>query len=212
VKRFYAIPGLGTTKELFRDLKIKDSELIVLDWPETKSNYSLKDYAKCFIEKIDTSSDFYLVGVSLGGMICVELNDLIKPKKTFLISSSKSRKELPILVRLNTYFPLHKLLGEKLLRKINSRSGWILGIKKSEMPEFISMMDQMPYGYYLNTANYVVNWDRKTTGKNIFHLHGDADKLLPIKYIKADHVIENGTHAMIFYQAKEITAIIESVL
>jgi hypothetical protein len=31
--KIYAIPGLGTTEELYINIKIKQVEVIVLDWP-----------------------------------------------------------------------------------------------------------------------------------------------------------------------------------
>ncbi len=208
MKKIYAIPGLGTTKELFRELNIDGAEIVVLDWVTTAGNDSMKDYASRFAEKIDITKPFYLMGVSLGGMICSELSEIIKPEKTFLISSAKCRRELPRLMRFFKHFPLHLLMSEKIIRFINSYSRRIIGFEKAFLPEFIAMMDSMPDNYYKHCIRYIINWAKESPGKNIIHLHGTGDKLLKYKFVKADHIIEGGTHAMVVYKAKEISKII----
>jgi esterase/lipase len=213
LKRIYAIPGLGTTKELFRFLNIPGTELIVLEWPDPKPNDTMENYAEAFSKQIDTSAPFYLLGVSFGGMICVELNESFPAEKLFLVSSCKSRKELPLLLRLLKYFPLHKMVGEKNLRCINAISRKMIGFEKSLLPQFMHMMNSMTPNYYTYSVSIIVKWKRLFfSANNIIHIHGTADKLLPIRYVKPNHVIKNGTHAMIVNNAHEIAGIIQTYL
>ena len=111
--KMYAIPGLGTTQELFINIRIKNTEIIVLDWPIPSANDTMQSYAKKFLPLIDTSNPFYLMGVSFGGMICTELSKLISPVKTFLISTCKTRQELPWFIKTLKHIPIHLVLSEK---------------------------------------------------------------------------------------------------
>ena len=61
--KIYAIPGLGTTKELFVNIRIKNTEMIVLDWPIPSVNDTMQSYAKKFLPLIDTSKPFYIIDI-----------------------------------------------------------------------------------------------------------------------------------------------------
>ena len=98
MKTIYAIPGLGTTKDLFKNIKIPNYELKILDWPTTLPWYTLRDYSSKFIEQIDCSYPVNLIGVSFGGMLCSELSNQIKTDKVVLISSCKDISEFPTLL------------------------------------------------------------------------------------------------------------------
>lgn len=212
MKTVYAIPGLGTTEGLFSMLKLSNCKLVVLKWPETQKGMSIKDYAQEFIKQIDTSEKFYLMGVSLGGMICSELSHLLKAEKVFLISSCKNKLELPPLIKALKYLPLHKLLSENTLRKFAFHSRWLLGFEKEYEDEFVAMIQSMPKNYVKHTISMIVNWDKTSSPLNCVHLHGTKDRLLLFKNVKADHVIENGTHAMIVYQATEISKLLNELM
>lgn len=58
-------------------------------------NESLKAYVQRLSAQIDTSEEFAIVGVSFGGIVAVELNKIICPKQTILISSAMTSKQLP---------------------------------------------------------------------------------------------------------------------
>ncbi len=212
MKTIYAIPGLGTTKELFSKLQLNNCRLEVLNWPAPKEKMSLKEYAKEFIGQIKTDGEIYLMGVSLGGMLCSELSHLTNSKKTILISSCKTKKELPFLIRLLKIIPLHKVFSEKLLRKIATHSNWFLGFEKDYEDEFVAMLNSMPENYVKRTIEMVVDWKNELAPKNAIHIHGTADRLLTYKNVQADYPIKNGSHAMIIYQADEISKIVNEIV
>ncbi len=213
LKIIYAIPGLSTTKELFRYLKIENAHTIVLNWPEPRSNETMQSYAAEMAKQIDVTKPFYLLGVSFGGMLCVEIRKLIEPKKTFLISSCKNSNELPPQIKWFRYLPIHKIMPESLNRAMGRNVRRIVGFEKVFLPEFVKMVNSMPAGYFRSSFNCVISWEAKhEPDNNIIHIHGDADKLLPHKYVKADYVISGGNHAMIVYKANEISKIINTIL
>ena len=205
----YAIPGLGTTEKLYKNLRIKGVEIIVLKWPLPEKDDTMQSYAKKFLPQIDTSQQFCLLGVSFGGMLCSELSEIVSPQKTFLISTSKYRKELPWFIRLFKHVPLYKIISEKTHRKMAYEGRWFIGFGSALIPEYLGMINSMAEHYFKNCINIIVNWDRKTLPNNYIHIHGSADRLLLHKYVKADYTIKDGSHAMVVFMAEEINKIIE---
>ncbi|MFN8117717.1 MAG: hypothetical protein U0W65_16530 [Bacteroidia bacterium] len=208
----YAIPGLGTTEKLYVNTKIKGVEIIVLNWPTPEKNDTMESYARKFLPQINTNIPFCLLGVSFGGMICTELSKIISPKKIFLISSCKSRKELPWFIKTLKYIPLHRLISENQHRKMAYKGRWIIGFGKAYIPEFLGMVNSMTKNYFKYCINIIVNWNNTTLPKNTIHIHGDNDILLWYRFVKPDYTIEKGSHAMVVFQADEINKIIEKEL
>lgn len=204
LKIIYAIPGLGTTKELFNSISVPGYQIKVLDWPTPQPAWNLKDYAREFLKQIDSSGPINLLGVSFGGMLCCELADLVTVEKLVLVSSCKNRRELPGILRLLRFFPAHLLFSDRHYRSLAARSRWVIGFEKSYMPEYMKMVHAMPHNYFIRCFHMIVSWNRISNSQNIVHLHGNADRLLLYKNIKNCETIKKGTHAMIVYQAKEI--------
>lgn len=209
MKIVYAIPGLGTTKELFRYLKLQDTEVRVLDWPLLSDNETMQTLAKKMAEGIDTSKPFYLMGVSFGGMLCAEIAKIRKPLGTVLISSCKCRKELPLRFRLFRFIPIYKWVPESHLRALGKNSRLILGFDRSFIPEFHQMIDAMKPNYFKRSINCIINWqDAGCVHSNMIHIHGTGDRLLDYKNVNADFTIKKGSHAMIINKADEISLIL----
>ena len=208
----YAIPGLGTTEKLYANTVIPGVEIKVLHWPLPEKQDTMQSYARKFLPQINTSEPFCLLGVSFGGMLCTELSHIISPEKLFLVSTSKTRDELPWFIRFFKHVPIHKLLPEKQHRKMAYQGRWIVGFGKAYIPEFLGMVNSMAENYFQNCINIIVNWNGTRLPKSAIHIHGDRDKLLKYKFVKADHTISGGSHAMIVFQAEEINAIIEKEL
>jgi pimeloyl-ACP methyl ester carboxylesterase len=209
----YAIPGFGCTEILFMNIKTGEHTLRVLRWPVPEKNISLEEYARRFLDQIDTSQKFSLLGVSFGGMLCAELAEILKPERVILVSSAKNRDELPWPVRLLKYFPIYKFFSEKALRWLGSHSLWVLGVPSSFRPEMKFMIEQMPGNYFAFCIGYISNWKRRRNATGIIHIHGDADRLLWYNCVKnPDHTVPGGSHAMVVFKADEVNAALAKIL
>ena len=212
MKTIYAIPGLGTTGKLFEFMHIANCEVKILQWPEPKPDMALEHYAELFVQQMDTTKPFSLLGVSFGGMICSELSHIVNAEKVILISSCKNKTELPLIVWFQKYIPLYKLFSEKLLRRFAFNSRWILGFKKEYKATFKEMINAMPKNYVSSSIGMIVNWKNTKTPKNCIHIHGKKDHLLLYRNVTTDHCIENGGHAMIVYNAEEINGLLDRLI
>lgn len=205
----YAIPGLGTNEKLYIHTKIKNHEISILNWPTPQKNDTMASYAEKFLAQIDQSKPYCLLGVSFGGMLCVELSKIIHPQKIFLISTSKNRTELPWFIKAMKYVPIHKLISEKQHRKLAYHGKWFIGFGNAYIPEFLGMVNSMTENYFKYCINIIVNWNGKSFGNQLIHLHGTNDRLLSYNNVIANYTIEDGSHAMIVFNAEEINEIIE---
>jgi pimeloyl-ACP methyl ester carboxylesterase len=210
----YLFPGQGSDYRIFKELDWKDSyDTVNMHFPVPKKNETLSEYALRFIPLIDTSSDFILLGVSLGGMICTELTDTLNPKRTILISSAKKSEELPGRYTFQKSIRLNRMIPKKTVKK-----GAIIlqpivePDSKEDLVFFRSMLGSKDPTYLKRTVNMIINWQRTGYNPDIVHIHGDKDHTIPIKNVEADYVIENGSHMMVYTRAEEITEILNEIL
>jgi pimeloyl-ACP methyl ester carboxylesterase len=206
----YFLPGQGADERWFCKI-ILDSNFkikhIVYTIPEKRM--SMKDVAQLLVNQIDTTNKFYLVGTSLGGMLCVELADLVNPEKVILISSAKTKMELPARYRFQQRFRLNRLVPKTMIKM-----GAILlqpivePDRNKEKKTFKSMLRNKDCFYMKQSVDVIINWNRTSYAKNIVHIHGTNDHTLPIRNIKADYTIEGGSHMMTLTRGNEINTLI----
>jgi esterase/lipase len=209
----YAIPGLGTTKDLFQYIKIENTELVVLEWPLLDKNETMSSLANKMLTQIDPAKPFYLLGVSLGGMVSIEISSIKKPVKTILISSARCRKELPLLLRCLKYIPLNKFVTESQYRRIAKNSRRVLGFKREYREQFKTMVESMKPYHFSRAIQCLISWKRREClSADVIKIHGDADKLLKFRKADTDHCVKNGSHAMIVDRAAEINSILDKII
>ena len=212
--KVYLFPGQGSDYRIFKKLEWKGNyDLIPMHYPVPDKNESLHAYALRFIPFIDTTSDFILLGLSLGGMICTELADTLHPKQVILISSAKMSVELPGRYTFQKAIKLNKMVPEKTVKS----SALILQPivepdSREDLDFFRSMLGKKDPTYLKRTVDMIINWDRKDYDGKIIHIHGDKDHTIPLKNVKADFVIEDGSHMMVYTRAGEISEILNKLL
>ncbi|MCW3076651.1 MAG: hypothetical protein JWO32_1260 [Bacteroidetes bacterium] len=208
----YAIPGLATNHNIFRNIHLNDHELIVLKWPPLKKEYSLQDYAACFLDQIKDTEPFVLLGLSFGGMLAVELGKLCHPEKVILISTAKNREGLSWFLRVFKYLPLHLIIPEFFFRKFSYTFRRIIGALNSDLALLAPMVKDMPFNYFKNAIKYIVNWNNKDIPDNCILIHGTHDRLLRFNKKYVDHEIKKGTHAMIINRAEELNKLLNLII
>ena len=196
----YLMPGMAASSTIFEKIKLPEAifEMHLLEWVLPKRKETLQDYAKRMAKKI-THDDVVLIGVSFGGILVQEMKPFLKVKKVIIISSVKSNTELPRTMKIAKTTKAYKLIPTQLVENIESLVKYTFGssiIKKrlKLYEKFLSMRDKV----YLDWAiEHIINWDRVAIDTSIIHIHGDADEVFPIKYIKNCIPVAGGTHIMI---------------
>jgi hypothetical protein len=58
----------------------------------------------------------------------------------------------------------------------------------------------------------ILGWRNTVRPSGLTHIHGTADKILPIKYTQPDVVVKGGGHLMVYAQAGEVGDVIALAL
>lgn len=212
--RVYLFPGQGSDQDLFEAITLDSSyELVHITYPIPAKNTTLPEFAKLIAQQIDTTRPYIFIGVSLGGMLCTELADSFHPQKIIVISSAKCRQELPLRYRFQHTIGLNKIVparmvkaGARILQPIVEPD------RNTQKTIFRSMLKKKDPRYLKRTVNMIINWDRTSYSPTIIHIHGDADHTLPLKHIKADYIVQGGSHMMTLTKGKIINALLLKIL
>ena len=210
MKTLYLIPGTGADHRFFSRLQL-NVKTHVIEWTEWGNAQTIREYAEVLSLQIDKEESFGILGVSFGGMLAVEMSKFLNPAKLILVSSAKSYKELPSIVRLSRRVGVHYLISPRLI-KIIPFAGKIFGVSKKDKRFFDKMIDETPAGHLKKTIRSVLYWKNTVIPSKIIHIHGSQDKVIPIKNIQNPTVIKGGGHFMVYNMANEVSQIINKSL
>ncbi len=211
----YFISGLGADRRAFERIQLPDAYTVHhLDWIKPEDGESLNDYAKRLAEGIDTTQPFAVVGLSMGGMIACIMTQFLSPQKTILISSIGCNKEFPPLLKFARRTKAYKLLPRfifqpKYLWPVQQLMGTRAKAYKGLIRDFIAQTDPQFMKWAIGA---IVNWKDCDRPQAIYHIHGNKDKMFPLKYTKPDVVIEKGSHFMVWMQAGAVSKALKAAL
>ncbi|MBL7919003.1 MAG: alpha/beta hydrolase [Bacteroidia bacterium] len=182
-------------------------------YPIPEKGATMKEYASLLRKQIDTTGAYSFIGVSLGGMLCSELTDILHPQKVIIISSAKCRKELPFRYRFQKSIPIYKLFpkgaikfGARMLQPIVEPD------RNKNKAIFKSMLKNKNAKFLKRSVNMIIRWDKRNYDSTIIHIHGTKDHTLPIRKTKPTIVIEKGSHMMTLTRGKEIEVLLNEIL
>jgi pimeloyl-ACP methyl ester carboxylesterase len=211
MQTIYCISGLGADQRVFSKLDCPGYEVHYIKWLIPLKEESIGDYAKRLIHQIRHPKPI-LIGVSFGGMMCIEIAKHIKVSGIILISSIKYDAEMPRWMRLSGKFKVNKLFKLRFMKFLEPIENYRLGLETKEERNMVHDYRKNVDRKFLNwSINAVLNWKNKDVPANTFHIHGSKDKIFPIRKIKPDHNIHGG-HMMILNRSKEVNEVVNSIL
>lgn len=200
----YMMPGLAANSLIFENIKLPEStfEIHLLDWEIPLGNESLLNYAER-MSKLVKHEKAVLIGVSFGGVLVQEMAHFLDLRKLIIISSIKSNLELPLPMRIAKTTKVYKLMPTGLFQNIEALVKLSFGNSIKQRLKLYQKYMSMREKVYLDWAiEQMVLWNRIEADKNVIHIHGDADAVFPIKYIKNCIVVKGGAHVMILSKYK----------
>ena len=209
----YIISGLGADKRMFQNFSFEGYNVIHIDWIFPLENENLQNYA-LRISKNIKDENAILIGLSFGGILSVEISKIKKIKKVFLLSSAKTKFEIPFYYRVLGKLNLLRIIPSSILKRLNSLTYLVFGAKTNFEKNLLKNIIKNTDKHFLKWAlHQIMNWKNENYSENIVHIQGDSDLILPHNFIKYDYLIKGGTHFMTLNQSKEIeTIIIENLL
>lgn len=208
----YCISGLGADERIFCKLHFPDGwEPVYLKWIQPEGDEPLAQYALRLSEKIDETEPYVLVGLSLGGMLAVEITKKKHPLATILISSVATRSELPGFYRWAGQIGLHKWLPAGLYKTASFLKRYFT-TESTENKKLVQQLIREADPEFIRWGvNAIVHWKNNDVPEGVYRIHGTKDEILPLKSSKYIQSIPGGKHLMILDKAHEINPLLEQI-
>jgi len=209
MKELFLISGLGADKRVFNYLNLSGYNANHIQWIDPHPKESIESYAKRLSTQVNKPNPV-LVGISFGGMIAIEIAKQIETEKVIIISSAKSKSDVPSGYLTRT-LKLHTLIPSRFLKKPNELLFWFFGVESVKEKIMLQSIIMDTDENFLKWAiDKIVTWENNAVLTNLTHIHGTMDRMIP--YRSADYKIEGGGHLMIVNRAAEIDAILKTEL
>jgi pimeloyl-ACP methyl ester carboxylesterase len=210
MKNIYIFSGLGADKRVFQKMDFSDYNATFVDWILPSETENIESYANKLTKQIKHEKPI-LIGLSFGGIIATEIAKIIETEKVVLIASAKTKHEIPKYYRIAGKLKLHKLLPAKLMKMPNFFSFWFFGTENGNDKKILSEILKETDEKFLKWAiDKIVNWKNEIEHKNTIHIHGTADRILPINFVDCQIKVKNGGHFMTLNKAKELNRIVKT--
>ena len=192
------MPGMAASPKIFERINLgEDFESVFLEWHLPTPKQSLQHYVKELSEHIKHDNPI-LVGVSFGGVIVQELAKIVNPQKVVIISSIKTRNEMPKTFKLAQKTGLYKWLPTGALSNLSLLKKFAVNDYLKQRLKLYEIFLERDEKIYLDWAiETILHWDRQAEDSQVIHIHGDKDEVFPIQNIKNCIKLKGGTHIMI---------------
>lgn len=212
--KIYFLAGLGFDKRIFYNLELQNVDIAYLDWLEPIKNESFEDYVTRISEQIKPSEkEIILAGHSFGGIVVQKLSQIIKTKKVIIISSIKSKSEIPITLRFLKYIKLYNFFNRELILRSFPIWARAFGYNSEKGRNlFVQMISNCSDNYFKWSMDKVVHFEGFEGINNLIHIHGTNDKTFPIGKIKDPIPIKDGSHFMVFSKPEEVSEVLNEEL
>jgi pimeloyl-ACP methyl ester carboxylesterase len=211
-KHIYIFSGLGGDERIFQRLKLSGFSHSFIRWEVPLGKETIEHYASRLLIQVKISRPI-LIGLSFGGLIAIEIAKQIETGKVIIISSVKTKKEIPTIYRRGGKLRLHKLLPIQLLRGNNLFSDWVFRDTSESDKQLLKSIFLDTNNTFLRWAiDSAVRWENETCLNNLTHIHGTADRIFPIRFVTCDVKVDNGGHLLTLKNADEISDILKTIL
>lgn len=193
----YILPGMGANSDMYSGPWREIEACCYIDWPPYKQEKSITDVAKRLIESHNISPKDIVIGSSMGGMVALEMANIMGLQLVILVGSATHPSEIS---------PLAKLLMPCSCKPVVKVSQLIASISKDAISQAYCKSDS---DFIVEMSKAILNWHGYMGGSTqVVRIHGKKDK-----FITCPHdieIIEKGGHLIAVTHAKECVKFIKS--
>ncbi len=213
LKDIYCVSGLGADERVFQKLKLEGYQPVHIRWVEPERNESIADYAKRLTEQINSDTPI-VIGLSFGGIIAVEIAKQINTEKVILISSTKNQQEVPFYFKIFRWLPIYRLIPARIILWFGQLlAAWFFSLETlAERQLFKAILLDTDAKFMKWAIDRVVTWKNELIPENIYHIHGESDRIFPYRFVHEDFKIKRGGHFMIMNQAEKVSNLIQKIV
>jgi esterase/lipase len=210
MKILYLFSGLGADKRVFDFLDLTGYSVHFIEWIPPIKSESIELYASRILPQIKTSKPI-LIGVSFGGIMAMEIGKLIETDKIILISSARTKRNIPLYYKITGILAFHKVIPATFLRTVNKITYWFFGVANENEKKLLkTIIEETDISFLRWAIEKIVKWKNVTQLTNVTSIHGTHDRLLT--NTKAEHTINQGGHLMIINKSREVNEILRKIL
>ncbi len=206
-------PAIGTDGRIFDCLRPSFPELMTPTLIPPERYESLADYAARLANQLPIVGPCWLGGLSFGGMLALEVSRHVNAKAVCLLASIRNSEELSpgwkALRPLVGWLPRRAdLVARSLARVVNSTSLWAIPQRFHPLVRHLSQIEEPHLPWALRAIG---SWKPAPFPENlpIFHLHGDRDPILPIKWTTPTMVLPQAGHLLPLVRPLEVIHFLE---
>jgi pimeloyl-ACP methyl ester carboxylesterase len=207
-KTVYLFSGIGADSSIFMNLKLPGYHKVYINWIPALPKESLTQYASRIKSQI-TVENPYIIGLSFGGIIAVEVSKQIRVEKMVLISSVRTRSELNKIQFFFMKMGLYHIIPGSLIKRTNFVTYRYFGARspadKKALTRLLLDTDVTFFRWALRGIAY---WYNKQAPQRTIQINGTADRVITSRLVHPDYRIKGGGHLMILDRADTIGKII----
>jgi hypothetical protein len=190
--------GMGADASVFASQKAVFPNLIVPDWPVPLEGENLSSYCGRLAADIDPGCPCFIGGASFGGIVALEMTQHLNSRACFLIGSVRRPQQLPKRIRfLRSLSPALGMIPLKLLQRSASSSVTVSQNVGAKHLAGVSRQFSKSNTEILRwSAKQILKWNSNYENITVRHIHGDCDRVFPIKNVEPDEVIDGGGHVI----------------
>ncbi len=202
------LSGMGADERVFRLQREQFNNLRLPGWIAPESGDDLPRYARRMAERVDPGGPCFVGGVSLGGMIAIEMARHLDCRGCFLIASVRSPRELPWRARIMK--PLAVLLAPgsggvppAAAKFALAVAGRFLGPVPKSLLRQLADADR----HFLRWASMaLLRWKphEDCLAIPVRQIHGDRDHVLPHTLTTPDRLVSGGGHVLPMTHAEDV--------
>ncbi|MCA8972252.1 MAG: alpha/beta hydrolase [Planctomycetes bacterium] len=216
----YCIPGLGFDHRIFEELDLGDVVPRYVDWIEPRDEEPFDAYAARMAEAIPLSAEepsgLVLIGHSLGGMLAQEIAVLRDVQLVVLVSSVRSRDEIPRFFKVLKPRLAHRWFTKGLVRRtFRFWARFHDYVTPREQKLFLDMVERHSDHYLRWALRSLAIWRAPAVPARtrIVQVHGQRDRTFPYKLLeRPDAVVPDAGHFMIVREARAVSECISNLL
>ncbi|MDO5581410.1 MAG: alpha/beta hydrolase [Planctomycetia bacterium] len=224
--QFLFISGLGADGQIFTNQLKAFPDSAAAEWPLVRSDWALEDYALAVASPyriLREKSDRPLVvcGLSFGGMLAPFIAETLNADACILLASCRHPCQLrwwyrPLalpFIRIPFLFWLIAFPCQLLLWIFLHLFAWTLGKR------WRSLLHQFNHAGVKRLYHFIrmildIRWTRnevkeKSYSFPIFHVHGEIDRVIPLKNVHPNIIVPKGGHLFLCWKVEETNQILE---
>ena len=194
----FLLPGLGANADLFSDDPWPFPTRTVEYGAPRSQGMGFSGYALQLIAENDIRAGDSLIGVSLGGMLALEIAGHLPIRKLTLVSSCTDSRQIQPWIR--HLHPFSRLIPWRLIQRMPFPSRLLGESRRRGLAMFrVADASFLPWA-----CSHAAVWRCPAGHSDVIQIHGDRDPVFPISRQVVHHTVQGGDHLMVLSRWREI--------